>query len=330
MARALRKAGFPEPLCVSDALQAADEYRRYQPEVLLLDLKLPPVDGFYVLEQLSRIAPEEKLAPVIMITGDAPEETKRRALEAGVADFIYKQADLTEMVLRTRNVLHMHRLYVELDRRKEWLEERVRERTRELEQAQRETLDRLALAAEFRDDQTGEHTKRVAAISAQIAEEIGLPPEFVRDIGSAALLHDLGKIGVPDAILLHPGPLRPDEYDRLKNHTLIGARVLEGCAWPVLQMARDIAVGHHEHWNGSGYPFGRKHEEIPLAARIVSVADAYDAITSARPYKPALGIEEALDRIKARSGLQFDPAIVSAFEAIARRELVDGSQAYAR
>jgi len=183
----------------------------------------------------------------------------------------------------------------------------------ELQAARREVLDRLALAAEYRDDQTGGHTKRVGFLSAQIALALGRDEMFAESIQVAALLHDVGKIGIPDRILLKAGRLDAEEWSVMKGHTTIGGRILEGCNEPVMQMAYDIAMTHHERWDGSGYPYGLAGPDIPLVGRIVAVADSYDAMTSARPYKRAQSHEWALAEILAMSGKQFDPLIVSAF-----------------
>ncbi len=310
--RALKKAGCHEVLTCTDPFQALEVCKSVEPDLVLLDLRLPPVDGFYVLERLKELGPEEDLPPVIMLTGDASEEVKQRALEAGVADFVRREFDLTELVLRTRNCLRTRQLFLQLQRHKEHLEELVLERTQELRRAQRETFERLALAAEFRDDQTSRHTERVGELSALVAGILGANQGFVDSIRSAALLHDLGKIGVPDAILNKPGPLTPGEYDILKEHTEIGSRILEGCTERVLLMAQEIVATHHEHYDGSGYPKGLKGEDIPLSGRIVAAADAYDAITSSRPYKLPRPVGDAVRELTSQAGRQFDPMVVEA------------------
>lgn len=310
--RALTKGGCKEIIPITDPFEARQAVEQHQPDLVLLDMHLPPVDGFYVLEEMSRMGPREQLPPVIMFTGDASEAVKQRALEAGVADFVKRDYDLTEMVLRVRNALRTRQLFLQLQHHKDQLEEMVLERTEELVRAQRETLERLALAAEFRDDQTSEHTRRVGDLSARIAEEMGATEGFVSAIRSAALLHDLGKIGVPDAILRKPGPLDQDEFRIVKEHTEIGSRILQGCTERVLQMAQEIALSHHERFDGTGYPRGLKGNQIPLAGRIVAAADTYDAITSERPYKPPRPFHEAIEEIRKQSGKQFDPAVVEA------------------
>ncbi len=193
---------------------------------------------------------------------------------------------------------------------REEAEARVAARTEELERAQLEIVTRLAVAAEYRDDMTGEHTWRVGHFSALIAREIGLPEEEVELVRTAARLHDVGKIGIPDSILLKEGRLTAEEYERMKTHTLIGARILSGGQSRLLRMAEEIALSHHERWDGGGYPFGRVGEAIPLVGRIVAVADVFDALTQERPYKPAWPLSSALAEIERQAGAQFAPDVV--------------------
>jgi putative two-component system response regulator len=195
----------------------------------------------------------------------------------------------------------------------------VRERTAELEETQIEILERLALAAEYRDDDTGEHTKRVGQMSAEIARGLGLPPAEVELIRRAAPLHDVGKIAIPDSILLKPGRLTPEEFEQMKTHTTLGSKMLSGGRFPLLQRAEEIALTHHERWEGTGY-IGLAGDSIPLAGRIVAVADVFDALTSARPYKTAWPRAEAVEEIRRQSGRQFDPRVVEAFLKIVEHE----------
>jgi PAS domain S-box-containing protein len=197
------------------------------------------------------------------------------------------------------------------------LEASVRERTQDLERAQLETLQRLAIASEYRDDDTGLHTKRVGLTAGRIATELGLPPEQVQVLLRAAPLHDVGKIGIGDSILLKPGKLTAEEFETMKQHTVIGSKMLSDSTSAWLQMAEEIALTHHERWNGQGYPQGLCGEDIPLVGRIVAVADVFDALTHERPYKPAWPVAEAINEIQLQSGTQFDPAVVSAFLALA-------------
>lgn len=311
--RILRRAGFTELCRTTDPRQALDLYQSFRPDLILLDLHLPHLDGFALLEGFKRlIAPGEYL-PVLVLTADATLEARHKALSLGANDFLTKPLDPLEVSLRVSNLLETCFLYRAVLEENRHLEERVRERTHELKQAQLEVLERLARAAEYRDDETGEHVRRVAANAARLAEALGLPQEQVEVIHSAAPLHDLGKIGIPDAILRKPGRLTPEEFAIIKTHTTIGAELLSGGRSELSRVAERIAKSHHERWDGTGYPEGLKAEEIPLEGRIVAVVDVFDALTSERPYKRAWPLEEALAEIRAQAGRQFDPRVVQAF-----------------
>lgn len=310
--RHLLRSGWPHVRSVADPTEALPAFRTFCPDVVLLDLRMAPIDGLQVLSQIQREIPEGHYLPVLMLTGGAEAKVKQRALEAGVADFISKDVEPIELVLRLQNALRTRWLYEQIRHQNERLEQQVEARTQELRAAQREILERLALAAEFRDDETGAHTRRVGELAAQIADRLGLPSEYVKAIASAALLHDLGKIGVPDTILLKPGPLTSEEMSLLRTHTLIGEQILSGCQERVLALAKEIALTHHERWDGNGYPYGLAGEAIPLCGRIVSVADAFDAMTHDRPYRKAAPVSSAVEELRRSSGSQFDPRVVEA------------------
>ena len=313
---ALTRAGARHTAKVSDPFAAAAAYREFRPDVVILDLRMPPLDGFVLMQRFREIEGDARYVPIIMLTGDAAPCVKEQALEAGVADFLRKDFDMAELLLRVRNVVRTQQLYRQVQRQKSWLEETVRVRTRQLQAARREVLERLALAAEFRDDPTGAPTPRGGKHCAVIAEGLGEDASFVDAIGTAALLHDLGKIGVPDTILLKGGPLTDEERDVMREHTTIGAAILNECTEPVMRMARQIALTHHEWWNGAGYPCGLSGTEIPLEGRITSVADAFDAMTSDRPYRGAIAPEIALAELSRNAGTQFDPEVVAAFRKV--------------
>jgi putative two-component system response regulator len=241
----------------------------------------------------------------------------------GVSADITARKEAEEKLLAGEQELKLAHEDLELQNRA--LEQMVRDRTKALEQAHIEMLKRLAIASEFRDDDTGEHTSRVSELSALIAEEMGLGEREVEMLRCAAALHDLGKIGVSDAIFLKPGKLTANEFEIMKTHTLIAGEILGGSSSPLLQMAERIALTHHEKWDGSGYPRGLRHEEIPIEGRIVAIADVFDALTHSRPYKPAWTIEDAVKEIVALRGVHFDPQVVQAF-----LNLVDYSDAVER
>lgn len=310
--RLLRLSGYTRLRGTTDPFQVLPIFDEFQPDLILLDLLMPDMDGFAVMEALSKRIEPGVYMPILMITADITAETKLRALAAGARDFLAKPFDSTEVMLRIKNLLETRMLYLQLQRQNLELDHKVRERTYALEQAQVEILQRLALASEFRDDQTGQHTQRVGHLAARLAEALGLPREHVDLIRLTAPLHDLGKIGIPDKILLKPGSLTSDEMSQMRKHAAIGSRILSGSEHALLRMAEEIAYTHHERWNGSGYPRGLAGEQIPLCGRIVAVADAFDALLHERPYKPAWPLEQVLDEIARQSGTTFDPAVVAA------------------
>jgi putative two-component system response regulator len=317
--------GFAELVTTNDPRRALDLFRGLQPDLVLLDLRMPHIDGLQLLALLAGEIPVGVFLPILVLTSDSSGETKRRALSSGAKDFLTKPLSPFEVRLRVQNLLETRFLHLELQQQNRSLEERVIERTRaliqrseELEEARVEILVRLARAAEFRDDDTGQHTQRVGQLAGQLAQRLAVAPEGVELIRRAAPLHDLGKIGVPDAVLLKQGRLDRHEFDIMKRHTVIGASILAGSSVPLLAMGREIAVSHHERWDGAGYPLGAGGQSIPLSGRIVAVADVFDALTHGRPYKMAWSIEDASAEIARERGSQFDPDVVDAFLAIER------------
>ncbi|HEY8584429.1 MAG TPA: HD domain-containing phosphohydrolase [Capillimicrobium sp.] len=283
------------------------------PDLVMLDLQMPRMDGFAVLEQLRSRLRGPIALPVIVLTADMSIETRRRALAAGARDFVTKPFDPEEVRLRVCNLLEMRALQLQHAASEAALEARVRRRTAELEGAQMEMLQRLALAAEFRDDSTGEHTQRVGRTSRLIAEALGLPREEVERIGLSAPLHDVGKIAVSDTILLKRGALTAGERRTMQRHTVIGGRMLRGSGSQLLQTAERVALTHHERWDGTGYPHGVAGPDIPVPGRIVAVADVFDALTHERPYKAPWPVEQAVEEIASERGRRFEPRVVDAF-----------------
>lgn len=313
LARMLRAAGYVTVQGLTDSAEVVTRVREFDPDLILLDLTMPVIDGFAVLEQLAPIIPEDGYLPILILTGDMRFEARQRALSSGAKDFLLKPFDMTEVLLRIRNLLETRSLYLELQEQNQNLEGRVAERTRELEEARIEVLQRLSEAAEYRDDDTGQHTKRVASLSVALGRALELDRDALELIRWSAPLHDVGKIGVPDSVLLKPGRLTTEEMEIMKTHTTIGARILMGGQTPLIQMAEAIALNHHERWDGSGYPQGIKGEAIPLEARVVAVADVCDALTHARPYREAWSMEATRAEITRGAGSHFDPRIVEAF-----------------
>lgn len=311
--RILTRAGYTNLFTTTDATQLETLYRANQPDIILLDLHMPVMDGLSALQHLRKWKQEGEYLPVLVLTADVTPEARTRVLHEGANDFITKPFDRMEVVLRIQNFLKTRYYHLKLQEQNYNLEQRVRERTKEIEQAKNEILNVLGRTAEYRDDETGQHTQRVGDMAGRLATDLGLSAEEAALIRRAAPLHDIGKIGISDSILLKPGRFLPEEFEKMKLHTEIGASILEGSQFPVLQLAKSIALSHHEKWNGTGYPNGLSGEDIPLAGRIVAIADFYDALTHERPYKRAWTQEEAIAEIKLQSGVHFDPKVVEAF-----------------
>jgi putative two-component system response regulator len=311
----LRRHGFHHILGHTESIDALSLYRNFQPDILLLDMHMPQLEGIDVLDLIRTEVPIGHYFPVLILTGDADQSLRKEALLHGATDFLTKPYDMMEVLLRIRNLLQTRILHQRLRLENELLESRVRERTRNLEEARIEVLERLARAAEFRDDDTCQHTIRVGRNSGTLARQLGLLDSTTELIERAAPLHDIGKIGIPDAILLKKGKLTPEEFDIMKTHSAIGARILSDGRSPLIRMAEQIALTHHEAWNGSGYPNGLTQDRIPISGRIVTVVDVFDALTHERPYKKAWSVEEALDWITSRKGILYDPEIVEVFSS---------------
>ncbi len=309
----LESWGFTRIDTTTDPREAIARCDARQPDLLLLDLQMPDMDGFAVMHRLRLHVRAPVSLPILVLTADMAAATRRRALAGGARDFVTKPFDPEEVRLRVRNLLGMRALQLQQAAAEASLEARVRQRTAELESARLEMLQRLALAAEFRDDRTGEHTRRVARTCRRLSRALGLPARDVERIGLAAPLHDVGKIAIADAILLKHGPLTGDERRIMQRHTIAGGRMLRGSGSHLLRTAERIALTHHERWDGGGYPHGLQGDEIPLAGRVVAVADVYDALTHERPYKPAWSVDRAVREIAGERERRFDPRLVDAF-----------------
>ncbi len=322
--------------------ETLDLLQSRQPDVVLLDIMMPEISGLDLLEQ---IRADEYFAdlPVIILTASSDQQTKIDALGRGATDFLSKPVDPVELAPRIRNALCVKAHQDHLRNYACELEKEVSARTAALKAAQDELIHCLARAAEYRDDDTGQHVKRVGLYAELVARKLGLDDAYIQLLTNAAPLHDIGKIGIPDSILLKPGKLEPDEWEQMqkhcgygkrivesqvsaeematfRTHTDQGARLLTGSSSPVLRMAARIALTHHERWDGSGYPLGLVGEDIPLEGRIVAVADVFDALSSKRPYKPAFSVDKCFAIIEEQRGKQFDPQVVDAF--FARRDAV--------
>jgi putative two-component system response regulator len=308
----LQEAGYTHVQTISRSSEVVAQFESDPPDLLLLDLQMPDPDGFELMRLLERWTTGTTYIPVLVLTADVSEQTRHRALQAGARDFLTKPLDHTDLLLRVQNLLQTRDLQLELQAQNQSLDAKVRNRTHELDHARLEAFEKLALAAEYRDDDTREHTRRVGHIARLLALELDLPAADADTLAQVAPLHDLGKIGIPDAILLKPGRLNAAEFAVMKDHTVIGAQIMRSTS-PLFTIAAEIALCHHERWDGSGYPHGLAGAQIPLWARIVSVVDAFDAISHERPYKPPWPLEKALEEITRCRGSHFDPHIIDAF-----------------
>jgi putative two-component system response regulator len=284
-------------------------------DVVLLDISMPGMDGIEVLQKI-RFNENTKHLPVLMVTANIEKETE--TLSKGATDFISKPYDVDVLCARTINYAKMHSYYKHINSQKDILEDRVNIRTKELQEALKlaketeyEISTRLGLASEFRDMETGGHIKRMSHYSQLLAQLLGMDKDESELILYAAPLHDIGKVGIPDKILLKPGRFEPDEFEIMKKHSKIGAMMLEGSEkYPVLKAGHIIALQHHEKYDGSGYPNGLKEEDIHIYARIVAVADVFDALSSKRCYKEAMPLDKVLEIMKEGSGIHFDPVLI--------------------
>jgi putative two-component system response regulator len=314
--RTLEGAGYEHVVTENDPARVPGLFVKTEPDLVVLDLHMPGIDGMGLMRRLAPIAGGRTGVPFLVVTGDGNEEIKRRALETGARDFLTKPVSPSELLLRVRNLLEVQQLHRQLREQNTSLEQQVTQRTHELERARLEVVGRLALAAEYRDDDTQEHAWRIGRTCGLLAEVIGLDVQQTRLLRRAAPLHDLGKIGIPDALLLKPGRLTEQEFAEMQTHTTIGAEILSGSTSSLLGLAEQIALSHHEHWDGCGYPAGLRGAEIPVAGRITAIADVFDALTHARPYKRAWPVDDAVDEVLGQRGRQFDPNLLDAFASL--------------
>ena len=332
--RFLQSEGYENFVTLTQSTGAVERMEQEQPDVVLLDVMMPEVSGLEILRERRRI-PSLQLTPFIILSGSQDLEVKQEALEHGATDFLGKPVEKIELTLRIKNALLLKQQYKDLEVHAHELEQEVQERTRQLERSREQILQCLARAAEYRDNETGRHVVRVGKYARVVGERLGLPKEFCGQIELAAQLHDLGKIGIPDSILLNPGKLSEEEFAVMKRHCEIGREILDPFAAdemeelrqnksdparlpsnlrsPLLVLAAKIAQTHHEKWDGTGYPLGLKGEQIPIEGRITSVSDVYDALCSVRPYKEGFSVEQALRIMLAERGTRFDPKVLDAF-----------------
>jgi putative two-component system response regulator len=310
------------PLLAENGLVALEKIAEHQPDLILLDIMMPKMNGYQVLERLKS---DEILChiPVIMVSANDETESAANCIEQGAADYLVKPFNPLLLKARVKAALAnklMHDQQVE-HRKTIWeynqkLELRVLERTRNLEETRLEVIQRLGRAAEYRDNETGQHVQRMSLFCARLGKEFGMTEKECQMLQLASPMHDIGKIGIPDGILLKPGPLTDGERKIMETHTTIGGEILGGGKSKLMKMAETIALTHQEKWDGTGYPKGLKKEEIPLVGRITAICDVFDALSSKRPYKVAYPIEEAMEYIISQSGKHFDPQLVKMFQQV--------------
>lgn len=311
----LGNAGYHSVHVTTEPLTVRTLHARERFDLILLDLQMPELDGFGVMRELGELGIEDYL-PILVLTAQGDSATRARALREGAKDFVTKPFEVDEVLSRVANMLEVRLLYNLKREQNEVLEEMVRDRTKELRETNLQIVRYLGRAAEYRDTETGMHVIRMSATSALLGQAIGMNKAECELLLNASPMHDLGKIGIPDRILLKEGTLDQKEWEIMKTHTLIGAEILSGHNSEVLEMAGIIALSHHERWDGSGYPNGLVGEEIPIVGRVTTVCDVFDALTSERPYKRAWSVEAAVDFIRSGSGTLFDPGLVGVFVGI--------------
>jgi putative two-component system response regulator len=326
--------GYQNFILTTDSREAMTLLDREEPDLVLLDVMMPHVSGLDILGSI-RASDRWRHLPVIILTAASDQNTKRRANELGVSDFLAKPVDSAELVPRIRNVLLVKQHYDHLQKYSEKLEAEVLRRTAELARSRQEVIHCLARAAEFRDDDTGRHVRRVGRYARLIGEGLGWKGEQLEMLEQAAQLHDIGKIGIPDSILLKPGKLGPEEMEIMQKHSAygkkitqslphhemnvlrghaeLGSKLLESTESPILALAATIAISHHEKWDGSGYPLGLAGEDIPVPGRITAVADVFDALSSKRPYKQPFPLEKCFELLEEGRGRHFDPQVLDSF-----------------
>lgn len=312
MAGVVRRIEGCAPVCFSRPDHALAWLNREQPDLVLLDQMMPDMDGVEVLRRI-RAEPRLRDVPVVMITGSCLNETRMAALEQGATDFLTKPVRPAEFRARVRNLLALRKSQRLLGDQAALLAHEVQAATREIRARELELLVRLCRASEFRSPETGAHIERMARYAQIIAEALGLGQARAEEIYRAAPMHDVGKLGIPDAILMKPGPLGPEESRVMRLHPVIGYDILKGSSSPLIELGAEIALSHHERWDGGGYPYGLKGEAIPLSGRVVAIADVFDALTTRRCYKSPWTAAAAQAYLAENMNVYFDPQCVDAF-----------------
>ena len=318
--------GYTQVIGTTDPRGVLTLLVEYAPDLVILDLNMPELNGFELLNMIQQVVDDTDFLPVLIVTAEHSFDARRQALTNGASDFLTKPFLADEVCVRVANMLRLRFRTVHL-------QEEVRQRTYQLElhqlelkEAQLETIVRLARAAEHRDDDTGRHTQRVGLLCSLLAQSLGWEQHQVQLLHFAAPLHDVGKIGIPDSILLKTGKLTDIERKIMQKHAPIGADLLSGGKSDIIRMAESIAWTHHERWDGTGYPRGIKGQEIQPEGRVLAIVDVFDALTHDRPYKKAWPLQDALEEIERQKGRHFDPEIVDQFLALPVEELAHSAE----
>jgi putative two-component system response regulator len=300
-------------LTARDGVEALLMVERELPDVILLDISMPGINGIEVAKSIKKNE-KTRLIPIVMLSGLHDVEHRIEAMQAGADDFLSKPVDTQELVTRVKTLLKVKKYNDYMHNYQEELEKEVEEKTKEIKDTSLETIYYLARASEFRDEETGNHTKRLSKLAASLYYALGRSGDETETIMYAAPMHDVGKIGIPDSILLKPDKLIAKEWEIMQKHTVIGGKILEGSRSKYVKMGHEIAISHHEKWNGSGYPRGLRNDDIPLSGRVTAVVDVFDALTSKRPYRSVpYSVSEAFDIIRNDRGKHFDPRVADAF-----------------
>lgn len=306
--------GYLNVISTTDPTQVESIYMEQNSDLVLLDLNMPVMDGYEVLTRIREVDPD--YPPIIVLTAQSDRESRIKALDLGARDFLAKPFDRVELMTRIRNMLEVRIMTKAMKNQNIILDGKVKERTQELNDTRLEVIRRLGRAAEYRDDMTGYHIIRMSRYSQQLALAAGMSEQEAETVLNASPMHDIGKIGIPDSVLMKPGKLDPDEWEVMKTHVDIGVEILSGSDFNLMNMAAEIAQSHHEKWDGTGYPGGLVGEDIPLTGRVVAIADVFDALTTERPYKKAWPVDETVEFLKEQSGKHFDPKLVELFIGI--------------